>query len=199
MLKIAHRGASGYVAENTIASFEKAIELKADMIELDIHDDHGSLRVSHKKPKREKVPLLTEVISFVRGKIQLNIEIKEGGQIYPGIEEKLVSLLRKENFADQCIISSFDARTVQRAKRLNPSVLCGLIFDRRAFSNLQLAVDIGMDVVHPRWTICTPELIQQAHQKKMKIFVWTVNTPGQVEYFRGLQVDGVISDYPDIL
>ena len=199
MLKIAHRGASGYVTGNTIEAFQKAIDLKADMIELDIHDDHGNLVVSHKKPKREKVPLLTEVISFVRGKIQLNIEIKEGGQIYPGVEEKLISLLRKENFTDQCIISSFDARTVEKVKRLNPSLLCGLIFDRRAFSNLQLAVDLRMDAIHPRWTISTPELIELAHQRKLKVNIWTVNTPGQVDYFKKNHVDGMMSDYPDIL
>ena len=37
MHKIGHRGAKGYVAENTLASFQKAIELGVDGIELDVH------------------------------------------------------------------------------------------------------------------------------------------------------------------
>jgi glycerophosphoryl diester phosphodiesterase len=37
ILKIGHRGAKGYVAENTLASFQKAIDLGVDGIELDVH------------------------------------------------------------------------------------------------------------------------------------------------------------------
>lgn len=204
MLKIAHRGASGYAPENTFESFQKAIDLKADMIELDIHQWNGRLVVTHQKPtgtvpERELSPNLQDVIRFAKGKIQLNIEIKEGGETYPGIEKNLVTLLKQEEFENQCVISSFDAPTVERTKTLNPSLLCGLIFDRRPMVCLQQVVEMGLDTVHPRWTVCTPELVEQAHQKKKKVFTWTVNTPGQVEYFKRLGVDGIMSDYPDIL
>ncbi len=210
MLKIAHRGASGYAPENTLEAFGKAIDLKADMIELDIHQWNGRLVVTHQKPKgtvpeRGLSPNLQDVIRFVKGKIQLNIEIKEGGVIYPGIEENLLALLKQEGFEDQCVVSSFDAPTLRQIKSLTcRGVLqyaptCGLIFDRQPMVGLQSAVDIGLDVIHPRWTICTPELVQQARQKKKKVIVWTVNTPGQVEYFKKMGVDGIISDYPDIL
>ena len=37
ILKIGHRGASGYESENTLISFQKAIDLKVDGIELDVH------------------------------------------------------------------------------------------------------------------------------------------------------------------
>jgi glycerophosphoryl diester phosphodiesterase len=37
ILKIGHRGTAGHMAENTLASFQKAIDLKVDSIELDVH------------------------------------------------------------------------------------------------------------------------------------------------------------------
>ncbi|KAA0966819.1 hypothetical protein FQ087_11535 [Sporosarcina sp. ANT_H38] len=47
-LIIAHRGASAYVPENTLASFDLAEELAADYIELDIHQTKdGQLAVMH--------------------------------------------------------------------------------------------------------------------------------------------------------
>ncbi len=209
MLKIAHRGASGYAPENTLEAFQKAIDLKADMIELDIHQWNGQLVVTHQKPMGvgavREPPLLQDIIRFVKGKIQLNIEIKEGEEIYPGIGKNLLSLLVQEQFVDQCVISSFDAPTMEQIKFLTSrdtarrTPTCGLIFNRQPMVGLQKAVDIGMDVIHPRWTVCTEELAQQTHQRKKKIIVWTVNTPGQVEYFKKMGVDGIISDYPDIL
>ena len=44
----AHRGASGYAPENTMAAFEKAVELGADGIELDVQlTKDGELVVIH--------------------------------------------------------------------------------------------------------------------------------------------------------
>ena len=45
---IAHRGASGYAPENTIAAFNKALDMKADGIEIDVHlSKDGYVVVSH--------------------------------------------------------------------------------------------------------------------------------------------------------
>ena len=47
-LIFAHRGASGYLPENTMPAFEKAVEMGADGIELDIHKTKdGQLVVIH--------------------------------------------------------------------------------------------------------------------------------------------------------
>ena len=100
---IAHRGASGYEPENTLAAFGKAIELKSDMIELDVrlskdaevivfHDMTLARRTKKKGyvskktleqlkaydiGKGERIPTLKEVISFVDGRCKINIDIKD--------------------------------------------------------------------------------------------------------------------------
>ena len=127
MLKIAHRGASGYEPENTLRSFRKAIELNSDAIELDvqltkdhklvvIHDEtvnrttNGKWKVSEltlkelKKldaGKGEKIPTLEEVIKVCRNKCKLNIEIKELNSV-----KKVIEIVVKERFVKQTIISS---------------------------------------------------------------------------------------------
>ena len=97
MLKIGHRGAKGYVAENTLASFAKAVELKVDAIELDVHvSSDGEIMVIHdatinrttsksgfvsdysaSELKQLEIPTLEEVILFVNRRCIINIEIKE--------------------------------------------------------------------------------------------------------------------------
>ena len=48
MLVIAHRGASAELPENTLPAFERAIEIGADYVELDVHADaEGRLVVTH--------------------------------------------------------------------------------------------------------------------------------------------------------
>jgi glycerophosphoryl diester phosphodiesterase len=50
VVRIGHRGAAGYVDENTLESFSKALELEVDMIEFDIHQTaDGRFVVIHDK------------------------------------------------------------------------------------------------------------------------------------------------------
>src|SRR4051794_23137839 len=104
-LNVAHRGASAYEPENTLRAFEKAIELGADMSEIDLHlskdgelivmhdysvdqttNGHGAIKeMTLEEIKRldagqgEQVPTLQEVIDLVRGRNGLYIELKAEG------------------------------------------------------------------------------------------------------------------------
>src|SRR3972149_294856 len=101
MLKIGHRGACGYAPENTLKSFQRAIDLGVDMIELDvqlcksgelvvIHDDKWKMiwlfggfvkKMKLKDLKKldagegERVPILEEVLDLVNRKARINIEL----------------------------------------------------------------------------------------------------------------------------
>jgi len=104
VLKIGHRGASGHEPENTMISFNRAIELGADMVELDVHlSKDNQLIVIHDetldrtttgqgkikgktlaeikklrtKKKNQPIPTLPEVINELKGKVKMNVEIKD--------------------------------------------------------------------------------------------------------------------------
>jgi glycerophosphoryl diester phosphodiesterase len=78
MLVIAHRGASAEVPENTLPAFERAIELGADFVELDVHaDPAGRLVVTHDRPRPGRdFPTLEEALELMRGRIGVMIELK---------------------------------------------------------------------------------------------------------------------------
>jgi glycerophosphoryl diester phosphodiesterase len=171
---IAHRGASAYEPENTLRAFDRAIEMGATMLELDVHlSRDGHLIVIHDSDlgriggdptlirdmtlsqiKRfdagsgERVPTLPEVIDLVRGRAELYIELK--GQRTP---EPAVKILRQMNFTDQAIVGSFYFWLPQKAKfldhALRTSVLIGNELREKDFVEWALAVQA--DYVHPCW------------------------------------------------
>jgi glycerophosphoryl diester phosphodiesterase len=78
MLVISHRGASAELPENTLPAFERAIEVGADFVELDVHADRdGRLVVTHDRPRQDRVyPTLEEALDLMRGRIGVMAELK---------------------------------------------------------------------------------------------------------------------------
>lgn len=78
MLVIAHRGASADLPENTLPAFERAIELGADFVELDVHADRdGRLVVTHDRPRPDRAyPTLEEALDLMRGRTGVMAELK---------------------------------------------------------------------------------------------------------------------------
>ena len=129
-LIIAHRGASGLVKfENTLASFAKAIELGVSMVEFDIRKTQDNLFVAFhdqsidgiklsnltyqqlldiSRQKGFNVPLVEDVLKLCRGKIKLDIELKEDGY-----ELEIVNLIKKYlDYPDYVIKSFIDAAII---------------------------------------------------------------------------------------
>jgi len=78
MLVIAHRGASAELPENTLPAFERAIEIGADFVELDVHADAaGRLVVTHGRPRPGRdYPSLEEALELMHGRIGAMVELK---------------------------------------------------------------------------------------------------------------------------
>jgi glycerophosphoryl diester phosphodiesterase len=181
-LNIAHRGASAYEPENTLRAFRRAIELGADMSELDLHlSKDGALIVMHNATvdqttnghgaikdltlaelKRldagqgERIPTLQDVIDLVRGRHGLYIELKAEGTPRPTIE-----LLRANQFTTraQVIVGSFKADLVREAKELAPelttSLLVGPVYP--AHELISMAHDAKADYIHLCWENRAPQ------------------------------------------
>jgi len=78
VIVIAHRGASSELPENTLPAFERAIDIGADYVELDVHADRaGRLVVTHDPPRPSRVyPSLEEALDLMRGRIGVLVELK---------------------------------------------------------------------------------------------------------------------------
>ncbi len=176
---IAHRGASAYEPENTLRAFDRAIEMGATMLELDVHlsqDGHpvvihdADLSRIANDPRRirdmtldqikgfdagqgERVPTLSEVIELVRGRAELYIELK--GQRTP---EPVVKVLQKKGFADQVIAGSFYPWLPQRVKFLAPTIRTSVLIRRedRQKDFVEWVLAVEADYAHLCWEKASP-------------------------------------------
>ncbi len=215
MLKIGHRGAKGHVAENTIASFQKAIELGVDMIELDVHlskdgipvviHDETIDRTTHYSGfvnqftaeflQSIDVPSLKDVFDLVENRCAINIEIKVFEATKPVLE-----VLKNTKFPqEKIIISSFNWDVLNVCHSEGENIPLGVLTELSIEEALTFAKKINAYSINPYFKLLNHENVEDIHQNGFKVFPWTVNNPDDITFVKSLKVDGIISDFPDRL
>ena len=219
MHKIGHRGAKGYVAENTLASFQKAIELGINGIELDvhlsldekvmvIHDDTINRTTSQKglvkdftakELKQLGIPTLEAVFNLVNQKCFINVELKtyETADKVAALIEHYVS--EKNWKYEHFIVSSFDWNALQQVHFLNDKIRIGVLTNTDLDLALAFAKFIKAYSVHPYYHLLTAENVAKIQSKNFKVYPWTINEPEDIIFVKSLNVDGIITDFPDKL
>ena len=217
MLKIGHRGAKGYVAENTLASFAKAIELKVDAVELDVHlSSDGEIMVIHDETlnrtttktgfvsdysaselKKLGIPTLEEVILLVNRRCVINIEIKEATAT-PKVLQLIEKSVNEQHWNyQQFQISSFNWEALSMVSKINSKIAIGVLTEASIEKALALAIQIKAHSINPYFKLLNSENVILIHSNGFKIYTWTVNTPEDLIFVKSLNVDGIISDFPD--
>jgi len=224
---VAHRGASGFAPENTLAAFSKAINMGADYVELDvqftldekvvvIHDptlerttnfvgnvsdftltelqkaDAGSW--FSEDFSNEKVPTLEQVLDLVSGRLQLNVEIKNREE-YSTIVDKVIHILKKNLFHD-VFISSFSRDIIELVKEIDQSIQTGYLFEHKLLKHIY---EGNWEFLCASHLLVNREFFNKAREYGKRLFVWTVNKNHEMEKMIELGVDGIITNYPDIL
>lgn len=220
---IGHRGAAGHAPENTLTSFHKAVELGADMVELDvhlcatgepvvIHDDtvdrttDGSGRVrdlSLEDLRRldagggERVPTLEKVIEEMSGQAALNVELKGLGcvdRVHEVISDAVGDGLMSQ---DGFLVSSFHLGMLEWMRALSDDVRLGVLVKEDPAQVFDFAQRIHAYSVNPYHKRMGLESVSSAHGRGLKVYPWTVNKPGDIAKAKAMGVDGIISDYPE--
>lgn len=221
---VGHRGAMGYCPENTLASFERGLELGADWIEMDVHlSKDGELVVIHDETldrttnghgyvkdhtlaelRRldagggQPIPILNDVLEWAKSKrAPLDIEIKNAPLYYEGIERKLVAALDKSGMTEQVVVISFDHHAVKRAKELDDRILTGVLYAGRPVDAAALARQANADGLLPQYAYVTAADVQQAHAAGMFVAPWTVNDAETISDLVAKGVDAIATNYPD--
>jgi Glycerophosphoryl diester phosphodiesterase len=222
----AHRGASGTAPENTLASFSRALQLGADFCELDAQEtSDGVLIIHHDKNykrttgqdknvwetplsvvkqldagsffnpqfKGEKIPLFSDVINLMKGKGKLNIELKTNGH-EKKLAEKVVELVTQMDFIDDCIMTSFDVSLINKVKELNPKIKAGYIIGKLPDFDIFAA---NIDLISANQSLITKEFVEKAHKAGKEVHVWTVNEPEDMKKMIDLNVNSIITNYPE--
>ena len=211
ILKIGHRGAKGYVAENTLASFQKAIELGCDGIELDVHlsldkkvmvlHDESIDRTTAAKGlvkstlsselKKLNIPTLEEVLHLVNKKCFINIEIKDATATL-----EVLKLLQNYD-VNLFQISSFNWNVLQEISELNPEIYLGILTDDDLENAVTFAKKINAKSINPYFKLLNLEQVTLLQKSGFDVFPWTVNDPSDIEKMKRFNVSGIISDFPD--
>lgn len=191
MLVIAHRGASWERPENTLPAFERAIELGADYIELDVHADAGGrLVVTHDPPTPGgSYPTLEEALDLCRGRIGVMAELKTPRRYRcHDVVARTVRLL-----TDADVVICFQRHPLDEARALRPGI--------RTCQHVGYGVSIR--AAHDAWAVgfsdnrVTSRGLGAAHALDLVPLVYTVNEPARLRELADAGVAGIFTDRPD--
>jgi glycerophosphoryl diester phosphodiesterase len=251
-----HRGARGYLPENTLPSFARALELGVTTLELDVavtrddvvvihHDrdlnpdiarapdgqwvpravpirsltyadlqryDVGRLRpgsdYARRFPEQQaldgtRIPRLADLFSLASNpRVRFNIEPKMDAsaldETLPAEEfaRALIAEARKAGVQDRTTVQAFHwqvLKAVEREAPEMPTVYC----TEGAASNCERVHAAGGRIWSPDYQTLTVKKLEAARRSQMKVTVWTVNEPADIERMIAIGVDGIASDYPD--
>jgi glycerophosphoryl diester phosphodiesterase len=219
MLLVGHRGAKAYAPENTLTNFRKAIEIGVDAIELDVRKTKdGHLMVIHDADVKrttngkglvseltleqiksfnagegDKIPTLQEALDFLDKKVKVLIELKE-----VGVEDAVLSVVLKRGLEGNVVVTSFLEDALRKVRELNGAVETGLIYAKHS-NPVKAALELKANYLLPLCRFTHSANVKKAYENGLKIIVWTINTPEEVEEYAKKGVDGIASDKPDIL
>jgi glycerophosphoryl diester phosphodiesterase len=191
MIVIAHRGASWDLPENTLPAFERAIEVGADFVELDVHGDRdGRLVVTHPPPAGGAYPTLEQVVELCRGRIGLMVELKTPARYRRhDVVRRTLALLD-----DDALVLCFQRPPLEEVRRLRPRM--------RTIQHVGFGVSIRAAAsawgAGFRQERATRRGIAAAQRLGLATTVYTVNDPARMLELDALGVTGIFTDRPEL-
>jgi glycerophosphoryl diester phosphodiesterase len=192
-LVIAHRGASWDIPENTLPAIERAIEVGADFVEIDVHPLDDRLVVVHGAPRRSRdYPTLEQVVEVTSGRIGLMVELKRPYRYRRhDVVGRALGVLD-----DEAILVCFEPGALLEAQRLRPGV--------RRLQHVGFGVTIT-SAARYAWGVgfgngrATSRGIAKARALGLATTVFTVNSPARMRQLAGYGVTGIFTDRPDLM
>ena len=221
MLIFAHRGASADAPENTLLAIDQALLQQADGIEIDVHQLGDELVVIHDRwikrttngnrllsdytleelqtldaGQGQFVPTLGQVLERVQGRCLINIEVKgvDDVSLVNVCINKAVSQL---NFKpEQFIVSSFNHHLLLAFKSIAPNIKIGGLTGSTPLHYARFAQELQAYSVNAEISFVDKAFVTDAHNRGLKMFVYTVDEHADLVRLQSWGVDGVFSNGP---
>lgn len=148
-----------------------------------------------KEFKDTRIPTLDEVIKLCKGKIKLNIEIKNNGHS-PELEKETVRIIQENNFEKDCVITSLSYESLAKVKEVAPELKTGYILALCVGNYYDLA---AADFFSVETTFVTPTMVKEIHQRNKEVHVWTVDEIADAEKMIRMNVDNIITGNPELI
>ena len=221
LLCIGHRGAMGHAPENTLSSIRKALALGTPCLEVDVYSVDGHLVVFHDNRLErttngtgylldqkfddlrkldagngEKIPTLKEAFEAINLNAGVNIELKGPDIANPVVN--FIAKMRKSGWNDDLVlVSSFNHRELSLVNKLDPRIKLGAMMVGLPMDDAAFAESLGAYSVHLSIEFIDRRFVKDAHARNLRVFVFTVDHPEDINKMRELGVDGVFTNYPE--
>ncbi len=214
---IGHRGAAGLVAENTLPSFRRAVELGVAAIELDIYWHDGELLIIHDDTLNRttngrgqltrrsitelrqldagagaQIPLLAEVFASVPAQVAINLELKG-----PACAAPVAAALALWLPPHDVLVSSFDHAQLRDFRAVNTSTPVAPLFHRSAQNMLEVGAELGACAINLSSRIATASRLAAIRDAGFGAVVYTVNSLRSARRLARDGATGVFTDRPD--
>jgi glycerophosphoryl diester phosphodiesterase len=226
---IAHRGASSYAPENTVAAFDLALEMGVSHLELDVHltsDDH--IVVIHDdtvdRTTNGRGPVTSYTLAaltaldagawfgerFAGARIPTFADVLERyrGRAHLHTEikgrsahlaERTVDLVRRHGMADHVTITSFQRASLETTRAYAPELPTGWLVGVVTDAIVADARAMGLTQVCPRANTITPDLVDRLHREGFVVRAWGVATEELMRRVVEAGADGMTVNFPDTL
>ncbi len=219
---IGHRGAAGLAPENTLLSIDTAIRAGAAWVEVDVqhHDDqlwvlhdltvdrttngHGLLADLSAAQIRaldagrgEPIPTLPDVLDLVEQRVGINIELKTWNGCAAAVAACLKDYLAEGWSPSRIMVSSFHLPELWEFKQLLPQIPLGVLYCGVPLDWAGIALELGARCLNISGEFVDAKLLADAHQRGLRVNVYTVNDAEELQRLRAIGVDGVFTDFPD--
>jgi glycerophosphoryl diester phosphodiesterase len=186
---------SGPVRERTLAEV-RALDAGAKF------EDAGGKRPFAGRGVR--VPTLDEVLERY-ARIPLNIEIK---QLEPSIEDAVFSKIDDHGARERVLLAAESQEILTRIRAGAGGALTGSsadevldFYNRLQAGRLDEYAAAGFALQVPHFyediEVVTGAFVDAAHRAGMEVHVWTINDPSEMHALLDLDVDGLMSDFPE--
>lgn len=146
----------------------------------------------------ETILSLEEFLVWIQGKnVLINIELKNNKIDYPQMETIVYEMINRYQLRDRTIISTFNARSIQRCKKIDPLIEVAWLTSKRNRKLIQDAHKIQTDAIHIHYRLLSKRLMRKAHQYNIPVRVYTLNKRRHLKKCFALQCDAVFTDLPD--
>lgn len=154
-------------------------------------------RVFGERFRGERVPTWEEALDLVRGKVRLNVHLKEGGNPDGEYERRVVKALRAFRMIDDSILACNDD-SVGIFAEIDRGIACRIFPNNRSPEDyIRSSEEMGLRTTQPGRDMTTPDFVQLAHESGLGVHVFYADTPEDMRTYIGMGVDGILTNYPE--
>ncbi len=126
----------------------------------------------------------------------LNVELKTNVIEYRNIERIVYDCLKRYQVLERTVISSFNADTLCRMKKINPSVETAFLTSTKMRNLPGFAKSIDADALHVKHRLLDKKLVKHCQKNRLNLRVYTVNRPSMMRKCFQLGCNGIFTDVP---